>query len=207
MPNLKTDFDVADDYQRLLKEGTAQPLLTHDADSGFKTGEQWLWHSPEGIELSLIRQFDPATGGKIRDIWFQDQRRSRQNGPSEIVYNPQTGHKIEEKWLNGNEWHNPSGGAAHILFDERTGGKVKEVWVHRNKIHRDGGPAVLEYDPDTGHLTMERWVVMGKRHRLDGPAIIYYDSKTGEKEAGEWVVDGYLHNPTGGPDIQRFRPL
>lgn len=207
MPALKPDFDVAADFERILKLKDARLKSFVNHKTGMPTEKQWIWFSSEGIELSLIRKYKEGSVIRIQDVWFQDRIRHRQNGPSEITYDPVTGYKIEERWLSNADWINPSGGAAHIFYDKQSGLKTKEVWVHQNKVHRQGGPAVIQYHPETGRLLLERWACMGKTHRLEGPAEIYYDSRTGEKEAAVWCIDGYLHNPNGGPDTIRFRPL
>ncbi len=205
MPTLQSDFDVAEDFKRLIQEESPAPLVCYNEQTGNKHSEQWIWASPEGVELSLMRIFDAATGKKHRELWFQNQIRYRQNGPSEQRYSVATGHKTEDQWLEGTEWSNPHGGPAHIKYDEKTGAKTEEIWVQDNQAHRDDGPAHIHYDAETGNKTLEIWMQKGKRHRMDGPAVICYDAKTGEKIYAQWMVNGYEHNPHGGLDVERYR--
>ena len=138
----------------------------------WKKGRRSLDKTNEAIIAYTVHEhIDRKTQRVTREFWISQEsgKPSRIGGPSEIVFDPVTGNKLEETYLLDGMLHRPA----------------------------EEGPAHQEWHPETGKLIVEAYFEYDKRHRPDDkPALILYDHFTGKVTMRRYCKRGHKYNPT-----------
>lgn len=138
-----------------------------------------------------MRRWDKTTGHLITEVWAQLGTTLRNpNLPSIIEYDPQTGAKTEERFfdmgLQGRE-----NGPAEIKYDPVSTKKIFEAWMINDVLSRYGGlPAYIAIDPNSDVIFEEEYYEDGFLHRSNGPARIVRNIETGQIELAEHYIKG-----------------
>ena len=105
-----------------------------------------------------------SSGLKDHEIWYQNRKKHREDGPAVIEYYT-CGKKIQsEHWYLEGKRHRNDGPALTIYSDS---GEicVKEWWMS-GKRHRTDGPAYIDFRTN-GRIEYTIWCLNGKQIRPD----------------------------------------
>lgn len=85
---------------------------------------------------------------------------------------------------------------AELVFAPDTGFVLEERWYRHNRLHRVDGPAEIIRFARTGVTAVERWYRVDDLHRTDGPAEIRRDVRTGEVVSQTYYLRGQRQSPS-----------
>ena len=101
--------------------------------------------------------------------------------PAVIIYNHFTGEPLKQEWFRDGKRHRENGPAV-ISITPGANLVRREWWTNDRLDRWDDQPAVVETQIDTGRILRAEFHVVGllDRPRDKGPAIIEFDRTTGE---------------------------
>lgn len=115
----------------------------------------------EEYQVEVIR--NTKTNKVVREFWRRSGCLEREQAPSIIGYDENTGAVTEELWCKNGVTHRV-GAPAHICTDPASGIVTKEVWAVGGKIHREGNkPAMILRDPKSGNITHQEYYMFDKQ--------------------------------------------
>lgn len=130
-----------------------------------------------------------ANGSLYRELYYEDDKVHRDNGPAIITYGLR-GNVISELYLQNDLYHRDNDLPALERYND-SGNKTCEEWYISGKLHRNVGPAAIWYRSG-GTVSYTIHAQDSKNHRIDGPAIIYYGTDGITVTKTEYHVNGKL---------------
>lgn len=104
---------------------------------------------------------DKSTNRIVQELWYnlEGQLARPDDLPTRVTYD-QNGRPREMAWGQAHRENGPS----EVHFNPDNAVVTYEVWCYQGHIHRaDGEPAVIYRDKDTGAITSVEFYNMGKR--------------------------------------------
>lgn len=108
-------------------------------------------------------------GNKCFEIWYQNTKYHRIDGPGLIKYD-ENGNKLIEVWYQDGEVHRIDGPGI-IKYDN--GNKKCEIWYQNGKYHRLDGPAFIRYNVQGDIINKEYFLLSKELSRKQYHKILY----------------------------------
>ena len=153
-------------------------------------------------EYRVVEKVDEK-GCLTKRTWHHARQHSahRQGGPAVETFDPETGKRIGEIWINNfnHGKHRENDLPAEITIDPKSGIVTFEMYYQNGRLHRDHDqPAEIHRDGTTGHITCVIYAYEGYEHRVgDLPAVQEFDPDAGKLMRSEYYCEGERHRDKG----------